>query len=76
MSTDLHYLALADVARRLEARTLSSVDVTRALLDRIARVDRELKSFAVVTPERALTDAAERDAEAASGRRRGPLHGR
>lgn len=75
MSTDLHYLSLADVARQLEARALSSVEVTRALLDRIDRVDRELKSFAVVTPERALADAAGRDAETVSGRRRGPLHG-
>jgi amidase len=75
MSIDLHYLSLADVARRLEARTLSSVEVTRALLDRIARIDRQLKSFALVTPERALADAAESDAETASGKRRGPLHG-
>lgn len=75
MPTDLHYLSLDDVARRLKARTLSSVEVTRAMLDRIAKVDGNLKSYATVTPERALADAAARDAEAASGRLRGPLHG-
>ena len=75
MPTDLHYLSLDDVARRLEARALSSVEVTRAILDRIATVDRELKSYAVVVPERALADAGERDAETALGKRRGPLHG-
>jgi amidase len=75
MPTDLHYLSLDDVARRLKARALSSVEVTRAILDRIAKVDRELKSYAVVTPERALADATERDTETALGKRRGPLHG-
>src|SRR6185312_10962588 len=75
MPTDLHYLSLDDVARRLKARTLSSVEVTRAMLDRIAKIDGNLKSYATVTSERALADAAARDAEAASGKRRGPLHG-
>jgi amidase len=75
MPTTLPYLLLDDVAKRLSARKLSSVEVTRAILDRIAKVDPDLKSYAIVTPERALTEAAERDAEAAAGRRRGPLHG-
>ncbi|MBS0220522.1 MAG: amidase [Proteobacteria bacterium] len=75
MPEDLHYLSLDEVAKRLKARTLSSVEVTRALLDRIAKVDRDLKSYAVVTPERALADAAACDADAAAGKVRGPLHG-
>jgi len=58
MTTDLHYLSLAEVSRRLAAREISSVEVTRALLDRIARVDGRLKSYATVTAERALADAA------------------
>ena len=75
MPTDLHYLSLDDVARRLKARTLSSVEVTRAMLDRIAKIDGDLKSYATVTSDRALADAAACDAESASGRLRGPLHG-
>ena len=54
MSSDLHYLSLDEVARRLKARKLSSVEATRAILDRIDRLDPKLKSYATVTPERAL----------------------
>jgi amidase len=75
MPADLHYLPLAEVARRLKARQLSSVELTRAMLDRIARLDPKLKAYATVTPERALADAARLDAEAAAGTSRGPLHG-
>jgi len=75
MTTDLHYLSLAEVSRRLGAREISSVEVTRALLDRIAQVDGRLKSYATVTGERALADAARADGEIAAGKRRGPLHG-
>jgi amidase len=75
MSDDLHYLSLDEVARRLKARKLSSVEATKALLGRIERFDPKLKSYARVTPERALADAARLDAETASGSSRGPLHG-
>jgi amidase len=63
----LHYLSLDDVARRLRARTVSSLEVTKAILDRIDRVDRQLHSYATLTADRALADAARRDAEAAAG---------
>jgi amidase len=75
MSVELHYESLDEVARRLKARELSSVEVTRTLLDRIERLDGRLRSYATVTSERALRDASERDAETAAGVSRGPLHG-
>jgi amidase len=75
MPADLHYLSLDEVARRLKARHLSSVEATRSMLDRIAEVDPVLKSYATVTADRALADAARLDAETAAGTSRGPLHG-
>ena len=75
MSADLHYLSLDEVARRLKLRKLSSVEVTHAILDRIGKLDPRLKSYATLTPERALADAERLDAETAAGRSRGPLHG-
>jgi amidase len=75
MTTDLHYLSLDEVARRLKARKLTSVEATQAILDRIDKVDPRLKSYATLTPERALADAARLDAETAAGKSRGPLHG-
>jgi amidase len=75
MTDDLHYLSLDEVARRLKARKLSSVEATEALLDRIAKLDPKLKSYATVTRERALADARRLDADTAAGTSRGPLHG-
>ena len=75
MPPPLHYASLDDVARQLKARQLTSLDLTRALLDRIGRIDPRLRSFATLTAERALADAAARDAETASGSSRGALHG-
>ena len=75
MTADLHYLSLAEASRRLGAREISSAELTRALLDRIARVDGRLKSYATITAERALADAMLADGEIAAGKRRGPLHG-
>ncbi|SKA34233.1 amidase [Enhydrobacter aerosaccus] len=75
LPADLHYLSLNEIARRLRDRTVSSVELTRAILERIEKVDSTLKSYAVVTPDRALADAAALDIEAAAGRWRGPLHG-
>lgn len=75
MPSDLHYLSLDEVARRLKARELSSVELTESMLDRIGKVEPRLKSYATVTADRALAEASRLDAETASGTSRGPLHG-
>ena len=75
MPDELPYLSIDEAARQLAARALSSVDLTAALLQRIAALDPRLKSYACVTVERALADAARCDAERAAGTVRGPLHG-
>ena len=72
---DLHYLSIDEVARRLKARKLSSVEATQGILDRIAKYDPKLKAYATLTPDRALADAALLDAETAAGKSRGALHG-
>ena len=72
---DLCYLGLVDIGRRIRARQLSSIEVTQALLQRIAQLDVQLRSYATVTAEQALTSAAEADREIGRGEDRGPLHG-
>jgi amidase len=72
---DLCYQSLIDVSRLIQARRLSSVEVTRKLLERIAQLDGRLKSYATVTPEIALQAAEEADREIGHGVHRGPLHG-
>ena len=72
---DWHYLELLDVARRIQAREISSVEATIAQLERIKKLDGKLKSYATLMADSALADAARADAEIAKGQIRGPMHG-
>lgn len=74
-SHDLCYLGLVEVGRRIQARQLSSLEVTQAMLDRIAHLGPVFKCYAKFTPELALAQAEEADRELARGARRGHLHG-
>ena len=65
----------ADLAAKIRDRQLSSVEVTRAHLERIAEVDGEVHAFLYVDGERALADAARIDAKIAAGEPVGPLAG-
>ncbi|MGY4415911.1 Asp-tRNA(Asn)/Glu-tRNA(Gln) amidotransferase A subunit family amidase [Bradyrhizobium sp. LB7.1] len=73
--TDLHYLGLVDIGRKIQARELSPVEATKAMLGRIEKLDGKLKSFAHVMADSALADAAVAEKEIASGKVKGPLHG-
>jgi amidase len=75
MSGELHYLGLVEVGEQIRGRKLSSLEVTRAQLARIEKLDARLKSYATLTPEAALAAAAQADREIAAGKHRGPLHG-
>jgi amidase len=72
---DLHYSELAEVGQRIQKRELSSAEATQAQLDRIARLDGQLKSCAYVMTSSALEQAHAADKEIAAGKVRGPLHG-
>jgi amidase len=71
----LHYMSLQDIARRIASREVSPVELTRRMLDRIAKVDPTLKSYATVMSEQALADARASEREIQGGKYRGPLHG-
>jgi amidase len=70
-----HYLELLDIGRRIQSKEVSSVEATRAQLDRIQKLDSALKSYATMMADSALEDARRADAEIAKGAVRGPLHG-
>jgi aspartyl-tRNA(Asn)/glutamyl-tRNA(Gln) amidotransferase subunit A len=74
-SGDLTALTIAEAGRRIASRDLSSVDLTRAYLERIELLNPRVNAYITVTGEQALADARALDAELASGRNRGPLHG-
>ncbi len=72
---DICYRTLTDTADLLRRKQISPVELTRAMLDRIERLDPQLHAYLTVLPERALQRAAEAERELGKGRDRGPLHG-
>jgi len=73
--SELAFLGLADAAQLIRARKLSPVEYTRALLERIGRLDSRYHAFIRVTPELAIAAARRAEQEIAAGSLRGPLHG-
>src|SRR3954449_12145580 len=75
IAMDVAFLTIAELNRLYDRRELSPVEVTRALLDRIAAHDGKLHSFLLVTEEVALEQARAAERELMAGTHRGPLHG-
>jgi aspartyl-tRNA(Asn)/glutamyl-tRNA(Gln) amidotransferase subunit A len=70
----MHNQSIAQLSGALAAREISSVELTRHFLDRIARLDPRLNSFITVTAEGALAQAREADRRRAAGTA-GPMTG-
>lgn len=68
-------LTIAEAGRRIAAKQLSPVELTKSHLDRIDRFDPALNAFLLVTAERALADAKTAEARQMAGTLRGPLDG-
>lgn len=72
---DLAWLTVAQAADLLRTRKLSPVEYAKALIDRIERYDRSLNTFLRFTPELAMQDARNAEAEIMRGNWRGTFHG-
>jgi aspartyl-tRNA(Asn)/glutamyl-tRNA(Gln) amidotransferase subunit A len=73
---DLVWMSATEMAGAIRRRKLSPVEVMKAVLARIDRLNPKLNAFVTLTPEQAMRDA--RAAERAVGRKGaalGPLHG-
>ena len=70
----MHNRSIAEIAAALDRREVSSEELTRHFLGRIARLDGQLNSFVTVTGEQALSQAREADRRRAAGAA-GPLTG-
>lgn len=75
MSADLTRISAAALADKLQAGEVSSVEATRAHLDRIAAVEPAVHAFLHVSDEDALATAADVDARRAHGEQLHPLAG-
>jgi aspartyl-tRNA(Asn)/glutamyl-tRNA(Gln) amidotransferase subunit A len=75
MSTEPALMSLTAVAKAIAAKKLSSHEVTRSCLHRIAEWQPRLNAFMAIESEAALKAADAADAALAKGHHRGALHG-
>jgi aspartyl-tRNA(Asn)/glutamyl-tRNA(Gln) amidotransferase subunit A len=75
MSTEPVVMSLAAIAKAIADKQVSSREVTRACLHRIAQWQPHLNAFMAIEAEAALKAADEADAALAKGDNRGALHG-
>jgi aspartyl-tRNA(Asn)/glutamyl-tRNA(Gln) amidotransferase subunit A len=72
---ELFFLPLAELAKRIETKKLSPVDLTKLFLDRSQKLGPRFNAYACLTPEIALAQAEAAEKEIRRGHYRGPLHG-
>lgn len=68
-------LGLMEVSALIASGAATPLDVTEAVLARIAAIDGTLRTYVTLTAEHALSRAAQATEERARGLLRGPLHG-
>jgi aspartyl-tRNA(Asn)/glutamyl-tRNA(Gln) amidotransferase subunit A len=71
---DIADLDIAGVAKAISSKSLSPIELTERMLQRISLVDPHLNAYVELLSEQARQAAKEADAEIRSGRYRGPLH--
>jgi aspartyl-tRNA(Asn)/glutamyl-tRNA(Gln) amidotransferase subunit A len=74
-SADLGFADVPALQRLLTKRTLSSLELTSAFLDRLERYGPTYNAVVTIMHDRARTEAKRADRERAAGDVRGPLHG-
>jgi Asp-tRNA(Asn)/Glu-tRNA(Gln) amidotransferase A subunit family amidase len=72
---DIAFATVTQLSRWIESKKLSSERLTNIYIARIDRFDSKIRSIITLTRDHALARAKQADAEIASGKYRGPLHG-
>jgi Asp-tRNA(Asn)/Glu-tRNA(Gln) amidotransferase A subunit family amidase len=75
ISEELLLLPLSDLAKRIQTKKLSPVELTKAYLDRSERLGPRFNAYARLTPDIAMEQAEAAEKEIRGGHYRGPLHG-
>lgn len=74
-NTELCYTPATELVRAIRQKSLSPVELMRAVLERIERVNPAVNAFCTVTAEAALAGARAAEAAVMRGEALGPLHG-
>ena len=72
---DICFTPAIELAAMIHGGEVSSLEVVRAVLDRIERLNPQINAYCTVVAERALVEARAADAALADGAETGPLHG-
>jgi len=64
---ELHELTIHEASALLRKREISSLELTRAMLDRIAAIDDQVKAYITVTSDMAMAQAREADNRRSAG---------
>jgi aspartyl-tRNA(Asn)/glutamyl-tRNA(Gln) amidotransferase subunit A len=72
---EIYYLSLTELAKRIETKKLSPVELTQAYLERSQKLGPRFNAYALLTPELALEQAKAAEKDIRRGHYRGPLHG-
>lgn len=72
---DLSFFSISQLSELLRTRKISPVEVTRASLERISKLNPGLNAYITVTADLAIKAAQEAESEIQRNHWRGPLHG-
>jgi aspartyl-tRNA(Asn)/glutamyl-tRNA(Gln) amidotransferase subunit A len=75
ITAEILHLPVSELAKRIQSKAISPVDLTKAYLDRSEKLGPQLNAYARLTPETALAQADAAEKEIKLGHYRGPLHG-
>ena len=75
LAMDLTALTVTEIRQLLRRKEVSAADLVRAHLERIDRVDPEVRAYLTLSPERAMARAVQVDRAIAAGEPVGPLGG-
>src|ERR1700687_3622897 len=71
----IFFLPVSELAKRIESKQLSPVELTKGYLERSAKLGSRFNAYARLTPALAMTQAEAAEKEIHRGHYRGPLHG-
>ncbi len=72
---DWTFLSISELSELIRTRKVSPVEITRAVLERIDKLNPALSAYITVTADLAMKSAQEAESEIQHNRWRGPLHG-
>src|ERR1051326_330042 len=75
MPEEIYFQTVSELSKQLASKKLSSVELTKAYLDRAETLNEKTNLVVTLTREHAMKQAEAADKEIRSGKIRGPLHG-